>query len=880
MLDKSINRALKDFRAARKFDEVIDQEFESAASRDKQEFALNDINSVRGTLDDLIDKGREHYFSPAQIEAGIRQVDDFPIFESVSKDYAHWNKKMLDFAEEAGVINPDTRVVWENADYIPFYRISEDERVQGAFNQNMGIANQNSPIATLTGGQSQMGDVIHNIFINATKLMDASLKNNAALAVIDSLEPTGIIRKEGKDTGRALIKNSELRDILESHGMNVDDMAPEVFEGVRMMFTLEAPSGPGIISVMRNGKHEYYKTEDELLYRSMTALNMERFKDFLGLMRGPKRLLTTAVTLDPGFMIANFIRDTMSGWVLSRDNFIPMWGGLKGFKEAITEGDSFKAMMASGAAFDSGFINQGDPRSTHRYIKNAMKDAGFQRTVLNTPRKLWNAYKRLGSATENANRIAVYDAAIRAGKSKLQAAYESKDLMDFSMSGDHRVIQFLIQTVPFMGARLQGLHRLGRGAREHPVNFLIKGTLLTMAGMALWFKFRDDPRYERLEEWDKDAYFHFWIGDQHFRLPKGFEVGAIFNTIPERMFEYMWSEENDAGRHLMKRFGYMLAETFNMDPIPQTIKPLVEGYMNKNRFTGRAIENPWEEQMLPRDRYRYYTSSTMRGLSNILPEMPTVANGSITSPLQLQNVYAGYTGTLGRYALMATDMFMREFLDHPVPPEMELSNYPVLGRFYRGEDKAYPEGWAEMSPEEQLLQGLDFQSTKRTKYEEKFYEELRLVGMAMNSERQAERGMSEADERRLAEIEERFGPQLDVGQEYENVRRAVGRLNREIRDVYTDPDMDRAEKRRLINQLQQEKNDEFEAIYQVRPSAADEADTNIDTLIDSYDPSVPEPPSELADKAPQTAELVAGVAGMSSQQLQRLARAANYRGEA
>ena len=39
------------------------------------------------------------------------------------------------------------------------------------------------------------------------------------------------------------------------------------------MFAVNAPQGDGIVSVMRDGKREYYYTDDMLLYRSLANIN-------------------------------------------------------------------------------------------------------------------------------------------------------------------------------------------------------------------------------------------------------------------------------------------------------------------------------------------------------------------------------------------------------------------------------------------------------------------------------------------------------------------------------------------------------------------------------------------------------------------------------
>lgn len=794
-------------------------------------------------------EGREKLFEDAEIDAMVRLGDAYPVFKQVAADYAEFNKRVLDFAEQAGIIDATTRPMWENADYVPFYRV-EDDRLVGPMSAAAGVANQRSPIRRLKGGESNVGDIMHNIMVNLTKLVDGAMKNHAALMAIDALREHGIVQREPLAYSAELIPLGQVKKLLIERGMDPAAIPPDALAGFQKMFAMQAPKGEGILSVMRAGKKEFYYTDDPILFRAMTAINKKSFGAWMNLLRAPKRLLTAWVTLDPGFMIANYIRDAVSAFVLSRDTVVPLLSGAKGFAKALIHDSDMRTLISSGAAFESGYINQYDPAATRRLLKKKLKDKTFARTVLDSPLKLYEAWKAIGSATENANRLAVYSAAIGAGKSKAQAAYEAKDLMDFSMGGDWPFIQFLLQTVPFMGARIQGLHRLGRGMIENPVAFTMKGTLVGLAGLALWFAYKDDERYKDLEDWDKDVYFHFWLGDQHYRLPKPFEVGAIFNTIPERVFEYMYSKETDAGKLLMKRFGFMIAETFNMNPTPQAVRPLIEGWFNRNFFTGNQIESPYEEKRLPPERFRYYTSPTMVEIARGLPSGLDTVSEKIRSPLQLQNLYYGYTGTLGRYFLMGADALVREAGEIPLPPEKTLAEYPVVGRFARGDNP------------------------RRTRYEEEFYNLLRKTVQIQGSVK----FLQDASEDDLLEyVEGKYEPYINVSRDLQNASGQISRLNKSIREVYMDPAMTPQEKRVEIDSMQAEKNEIFKEAYRLRPGAEDNpisktTPDKIRFLINEFDIDQP-PPKELAGVAPTTANLLADVASMERRQLEALSKA-------
>ena len=812
----------------------------------------------------VIGQGREHLFEAHEIKSMVALAEKFPHFERVAKDYAAFNKRMLDFGEASGIIDPEGRATWENADYVPFYRVDDDRLAGSGMSPTSGIANQRSPIRRLRGADNRIGDVVGNIMMNVTKLVDASVKNNAALESIDALRGSGIVSKKPMDWKPEMIPMGQLKKVLmdkgvivpdNEKGIHLSDIPENALTGMQKMFALKAPQGDGIISVMRDGKREYYQTEDMLLYRAMGAINQKHFGEWISLFRAPKRLLTTMITLDPGFMMANFIRDTGSAFVIGRDKGnLPVLSAIKGFGEALVENETMRTLVGAGAAFENGYITGGDPRATKKLLKKAMKRKGFLNSVADTPKKLIRAWLHLGSSIENSNRMAIYNAAIAGGKSKKQAAYEAKDLMDFSMGGDWPVIQFLIQTVPFMNARAQGLYRLGRGMKEHPVGFTIKGLIVGMAGLALYGAFKDDERYKALEAWDRHAYYHWWIGDKHYRLPKPFEVGAIFNTIPEMAFNYAYDEETDAGKTFMKEWAHMMAQTFSMSPMPQTAAPLMESAFNHNFFTDRPIVSYYQEKRLPPDQYRARTSPTFIELAKRMPSGLDTVSGKIRSPLHLQNLYAGYTGTIGRYILQGADMVTQRALDYPLPPAREVQDVPALGRFVRGENPP-----------------------RRTKYETEVYALLDKTTQIQGSLSFHEK-MGNVDE--FLSTHEEYTPYIRAAGSLEGVRENIQEINRAIMYIQIDEDMDRDTKQKEIDVLEETRNTLFKEGWKLRPGGeynpANEPVGKLDVIdmIDSF--GVDNSSAfirHLEENAPNTKELLEMVStDMGVRQLASLAK--------
>lgn len=727
----------------------------------------------------LMAEGREHALTPEMIAAGMKLWDEHPEFKKVADDWAEYNKHTLDFAEKAGVIDPAQRALWENADYIPFYRVMDEASDAGPKGPKGrgGLSHQASGIRKLTGGQSNINDPLANMIMNTAHLVDASMKNHAMRRAIEQLEGTDLIDKAPYDFRPELIPKSQIRKILEANGVDSRQISPEVFKGMEQMLAMKAPTDKNVVRVLIDGKPKYYEVHDELLLRSLTNINQADLGAFMKLFRGPKRLLTTMVTADPAFQVANFLRDTLSAFVLGRDNVIPIVSAIKGAKQALMKDDTYWEMLAAGGGFHSGYLNATDPNASARIIRAELHRKGFGNTLIDTPVRAWEAWKEFGSAMENANRLAVYDGAIKAGKSKLAAAFEAKDLMDFSMRGDGQIYQFLAGSVPFLNARIQGIYRLGRGARENPGGFAARGMLITMASLALWYINKNDDRWQKLEDWDKDTYWHFWLSDKpdapHFRIPKPFEVGVVFGTIPERLMGALYSNSPHPWQKFMDRLGWNIWQVFNVGQLPQAVGPIAEQIANRSFFTGRPIVGLGLQNLEPEAQFNPWTHTTSIEIGRELG----------LSPVRIDAFLQGYFGTLGGYALSAADVVTRALGGYPARPALRADQVPVLGRFMRD---APPQGTQFATDFYDLLSQLQATANTIRKYRK------------LGEPKQARRVFRDA------------GPDLRFLRPLQHVNSEIQQINDEIRQVTLSRDIGAEQKRRLIDRLTERKNTLYE----------------------------------------------------------------------
>ncbi len=619
-------------------------------------------------------EGRENLISDEEIAELLPLGDEHPEFKTALKEWTAFNKKMLDMAEKVGLINAEQRSLWEKADYVPFFRI-HDDTAQGGRGKR-GIEGQRSGIKKLEGGESQLNDPIENMVMGMTSLVDRSFKNLAMRKVWSLAKNAGVLEPMPMGWKPAVIPVTEAVKKLKALGIGVDVLSKADKDQMVKMFQMAAPQGADVVSVMIGGKPQYARVTDPLLLRSITSMTPTQLSGVMKIMRMSKRVLTTGVTIDPTFMLRNFMRDTLSSWVTAGlKDFRPGYDSVRGFTKAIKGDVELARLMAAGAG--SGGFYRTDPEDVRKLLDAKYK--GDKKNLLDTPKKLWEFYQRVGQASEAANRIAIAEAVEKAGGTRAEAAFQARDIMDFAMRGDFAAMQFLAETVPFMNARAQGIYRLYRGAKQNPKGFLLRGSMITAATLAVMAANWDRPEYDELEEWDKDANYHFWVDGEHYRLPKPFEVGAIFSTVPERMIRMMAAR--DGGKVATERLLAMFLDTFAMNPTPQMFKPIVEQWANKVGFTNRPIVGQGLDRLEPAEQFSPWTSETARLLGRALPNFMEQAK----SPKRIEHLVRGYFGALGTYVLAASDSVVRLFGDFPDKPSPRIDDFPIVKAFVRGD---------------------------------------------------------------------------------------------------------------------------------------------------------------------------------------------------
>jgi Mn-dependent DtxR family transcriptional regulator len=767
---------------------------------------------VAKRADRLMTEGRENLFSQTEINAALRLGQSHPEFDVVAQRYADFQSRVLDFAEEAGIIDPAGRALWEHADYIPFYRIIENGEVAKSTSGG-ALGKVRNQIVKLRGGQENLGDPLENIVRNWLAMMDASLKAQAARLTVDNLNGTGLVtRAPNVEMTQAIIPKAQIKTwiknnptlvaTLQAVGLDVNKLPSSAFQGLQKMMAVQAPTDEDIISVWRDGKREYWHVHDSLLFQSLQGINAKAWGPLMEIFRYPKRLLTAMVTSTPQFALKNVWRDMWHVFVQGtpKGSKIPLVPGLDTVKGVISQikmdADS-KSILAGGGSFTHGYVRAGQTEGAASTIRRSMRKSGVGGIALNTPAKLWGVYRDLLNASENSHRVAVYNRERARGKSRKEALFEARDMLDFSMRGNNAVVRFLIESVPFMNARMQGLYRLGRGFKTDFAAVAIRGLLLTAATAALMARNFDDERYKELTDAQKNTYWHFWIEDGspegvHFKIPKPFEVGTLFGTVPEAIMDAMFTnaDEPDAAKQSMRVVGHAFAETLDLSPQVQAVWPILELAINKNSFTGAPILTQGDAQVLPEDQDSPRISPTYRAIAHAMPD---VAPEALRSPKQLEHLGRGYLGNLQDYVLLVSDSLVRKARGEPNPPERASADWPGL---------------------------RDFRTTgpsRHTKYMDAMYDIASEAESVFRSVNRANKQQTDEGDARVEQLETDNEQLLDVRKDFGQSVEQVNELRRQQRAIQLDADLLPEEKRLELDEIQREINEIARDVYDLRP---------------------------------------------------------------
>jgi diguanylate cyclase (GGDEF)-like protein len=789
---------------------------------------------VAARANELRRYGKENLLQPDEIKALVeraKKTGKLPQIQEAHRHYQAFTKRLTAFAVQSGILSAETKAVWEAMyeNYVPFYRVAEKF---GSLDPRMVGGTRGGLFRKLTGGTANIADVFENITLNTALIVHASLKNVAKRQLFAAIVsspigqryavkiPAGVevrkvameqiervlrqfsaeATKQGRNGVADKIEAAELAQLSAALGARSNDLGQMTMTDIQaqatFFFTGQPPSIPDKEQVLVRGKPVWFQIGDPMLWDMLVHTNYHQPLGLTEQLLGvAKRTLTRGVTVTPEFQFANILRDTFNAFAMSKGKQLPIVDALKAIVDIWKESPAYKDFLGNAGGFGNAIGDESKRVRVRMNAGAALRGAlsgpkGAARAVLSTPAAVLEFWDKWGQSFELATRLAEYKKIRGQGKSRREAAYQGREIStDFAMRGHGQLARWASISLAFFNARLQGLYRIEREINEkRGRQTVLRGErALAYAARALtgitfpsllvyWFINRGDDDYEELGEEIKSLNTVIRGPDgSQILIPRPFETGALFQEVPIRLLEYY--EKRD-GEKLVGAMMFMLANTFNFSPIPQLVAPPATLATNR-QWNGLPVIPRNLQNVEPREQFQPWTPDTYKRVGAALD----------VSPLKLQALVEGYFGTIGGYAVAASDALMQAPDTTGAEPSTSLSRYPLIRRFMREQPYA------------------------NTSFEQQFYDMLDETTRVVDTARKFRReGRVDELEDYLGEVEQATlfalsGPTTDVMEQ-------AAEINADMRLIRNDPALSADEKAEQIRELQANQNALFKAAVQ------------------------------------------------------------------
>lgn len=584
--------------------------------------------------------------SEAEVRGAMRSIEAnkalSDVFKEARAEYNAYNEGLVRFAQRTGALSKETAdALLSSKDYIPYYRERNGNvelLIGGEAPIRIGSIKEQPYLKDLVGGDTAILDFMTSSVQNTNMLTDMALRNLATKnAVIELVE-----------TGMAKITKAQM-------------------------------SGPDVVKFKVDGEDRYAMIDtdsagvpSDLLVKGMEGIPTQ-MPAVLRLAAAPAKLLRKAVTLNPLYAGRQLFRDSLAAPLLAGADFSPVMGALR--EIGSPAGKTLERRGVVGGQIFTG--TQEDLTAIMRRI--ASGKGGWQDWV--------SKFETVSMEADALTRRAQYNSYIKQGLSEMEATLMALESMNFNKRGASPSIHMANSLIPFFNAQIQSLNVLYKALTgKLPFNerlkiqekLLKRGFMIAAGTLAYAAMMQDDEAYKNATPDQKYGNWFVRIPgvSEPVRLPIPFEIGYIFKALPEALYNSM--TQKHGGEEAVKAFKQIL---LNVIPggtsygLPQAIRPAIEAGLGKSFYTGRDILSATEKGLLPEAQFRENTSELAK----------LVGKTAGVSPIVLEELVRGYTGTMGLAFLQAVSVPFSS-AGSPEKAVQRLSDTPVVGSLFQPND--------------------------------------------------------------------------------------------------------------------------------------------------------------------------------------------------
>ena len=555
------------------------------------------------------------HMTTKEINNALKLFDTYPGLNGIVDQWNSIRAKVLKFGVDSGLYSAEqAQGLLDVMDYVPFYRVEQIEQKEGPKEYTRGLLDRAKTDPRFKGSNQP----VNNVFDNMERWM------------------TYVIKKG--------INNKTAQNLVIAADQYLED------EVTKLPPNAKSPTN-NTIGIWQNGGIVKYRFEDPLFVKAFTGMETVALPAFPKLAK-VANILRQNIVLYPLFSVSQVFQDAYSAMITSgvENPFMIPIEVAKEIYRTSSGTSKARALLKSVGAVGIRDYSAEISRLDAEIAAGLKKPGLFDRMIK-------NPLQKFSMASDNVIRQAIYNQTLKETGDKSLAIERAFEVINFRRTGSNKLVSVGRQVIPFFGAYLQSLNVMmkvatGRGiapsqrAEAYRVlrNTIMKTMLFSLIYSALT---ADDDDYEKLDPTIRDRRFIF-PGMGGLSVPVRPDLASLITKIiPEHLYHTLYKQDEDGTKMAKAMKDGLVNALAAPSAYPQAIKPLVEGVMNYDTFTGRPIVGTGaggkEEEM-------QYTARTSE-LAKVLGGYTGMA------PMKLDHYLDGYLGyTAGLLRMVTNDM--------------------------------------------------------------------------------------------------------------------------------------------------------------------------------------------------------------------------------
>jgi hypothetical protein len=581
----------------------------------------------------------------AQINAAMAAFNQFPELRAMQREFIGSKNQMVRFLRKAGFLTHAKATAFLNDNsYAPWLRLKDyQDKIPGL--GNMGKMVDLQQMKALVGGTEEVNDMLENMAQMIGWCVRSGISNHSANGALEAMTRIGTATRH---PGRPM-------------GGNPTHVVMTYVDGKPTFWTVDNPW-------------------DLAAFQSVKGLNSATMKvigKWLGRLRA-------GIVLFPAFPLRQVVMDSQRAFVEA--GVKNPWAMVGKIYKSFLSGEAFRGqhqdiqeLMQYGVVGGADFTAMDTTRGRANQFGIGEKPKTITDKWVRSP--AYNFLHKLAYSADLAVRLGIYRQTLEETGDKTLAATKAREIINFQKAGTSELMHTLKQTIPFLGAYLQGMDvnyrsMVGRGnsmqARKAAAA-AYWGNMAMYAGLVVAYTMMmsGDDDYEDQKGFITDR--NFLIPGTKLMLPVPTDVGFLAKVVPERITDYMLQEGTDSPESA-KRLREGILQAFATGYLPPAavygVTPAVELMLNKSFFSDMPIVSQRLQGVDPQFQYTASTSELAKEIGAITGQ----------SPLQIDYLFNAIGGTSAGALLQLADVGSSKMASDKLPIVGSFQQKTVGGR--------------------------------------------------------------------------------------------------------------------------------------------------------------------------------------------------------